>query len=95
MKMLWIVADASHLEAYRHALHTAGAPGYTLLPVLEGSGSTGTHSGDRVHPGALVALACVAEPALAETLFAAVLAARTAAGDAITRVFQWPVDRMA
>jgi hypothetical protein len=95
MKMLWIVADASHLEAYRHALLTAGAPGYTLLPVLEGAGSTGTHAGDRVHPGALVALACVAEPARSEALFTAVLAAREAAGDRITRVFQWPVERMA
>jgi hypothetical protein len=51
------------------------------------------HSGDRVHPGALVNLLCVAENCDSARLFDAVLAARDAAGDAVTRLFLLPVER--
>ncbi len=95
MKLLWVVADAGRLEHFQQTLGAAGASGWTVSPVLEGSGRTGVHAGDRVHPGALVNLLCVADDALASRLFDEVHAARDAAGDSITRLFLLPVERQA
>jgi hypothetical protein len=95
MKLLWIVADATHLAGFQRTLAEAGAPGWTVSPVIAGAGRTGVHSGDRVHPGALVNLLCVAENCDSARLFDAVLAARDAAGDAVTRLFLLPVERQA
>jgi len=95
MKLLWVVADAARLDEVQHALREAGAPGWTVAPVIEGSGRTGVHRADRVHPGGLVNVFSVAEDALAATLFEAVVRARDAAGDQVTRLFLLPVDRQA
>ena len=95
MKLLWIVADAAHLAAFQRALDLAGAPGWTVSPVIEGAGRTGVRSADRVHPGALVNLLCVAEDSDGARLFDAVVKARDAAGDAVTRLFLLPVERQA
>ena len=95
MKLLWVVVDAGRLTGMQDVLRAAGASGWTVSPVLEGSGRTGVHSGDRVHPGALVNLFCVADDALASRLFDDVRAARDAAGDVITRLFLLPVERQA
>jgi nitrogen regulatory protein PII len=95
MKLLWIVADAAHLAEFQRTLHLVGAPGWTVSPVIEGAGRTGVHSADRVHPGALVSLLCVAEDSDAIRLFDAVVAARQELGDAVTRLFLLPVERQA
>lgn len=95
MKLLWVVCDAGRLGATQQVLRSAGASGWTVSPVLEGTGRTGVHSGDRVHPGALVNLLCVADDALASRLFDEVAAARDAAADPITRLFLLPVERQA
>lgn len=95
MKLLWIVADAARLQEFRTALVALGAPGYTALPVLEGAGRTGLHTGDRVHPGALASLIVVAESADADRLFDQLRARRDASGDSVTRLFLLPVERQA
>ncbi|MEQ1832977.1 MAG: hypothetical protein ABL977_07965 [Candidatus Eisenbacteria bacterium] len=95
MKLLWIVADAGRLEATQQVLRAGGASGWTVSPVLEGSGRTGVHAGDRVHPGALVNVLCVADDARAARLFDEVVSARDGAGDTITRLFLLPVERQA
>lgn len=95
MKLLWIVADATRLADVQQALRAHDAPGWTVAPVLEGAGRTGVHRADRVHPGALVNVFCVAEDAHAASLFEAVVHARDAAGDPVTRLFLLPVERQA
>jgi hypothetical protein len=93
MKMLLIVADAARLDSVRRTLEEDGAPGYTELPVIEGSGRTGVHAGDRVHPGALVALFTIVEDEASSLLFDSFVARRDAEGDRITRCFLLPVER--
>lgn len=95
MKLLWVVCDAARAEGYKEALATSGAPGWTLSPVLEGSGRTGLHAGDRVHPGGLLQLSCVASDDEAGRLFDVIQRAREAAGDTVTRLFLLPVERQA
>lgn len=95
MRLLWIVADAARLEHVQRTLRTQGAPGWTVAPVLEGSGRTGVHRADRVHPGGLVNVFCVARDEAAHALFEAVLRERDAAGDLVTRLFLLPVERQA
>ena len=95
MKMVLVVADAAHIDALQDDLRALGAPGCTMMPVLEGHGRTGVHAGDRVHPGALVTLFTVVEDDDAPALFEGIVARRDAAGDAITRLFLLPVERQA
>ena len=95
MKLLWIVADAGRLVDLKQTLRESGAPGWTISPVLEGAGRTGVHRADRVHPGALLNIFCVAEDGIATKLFEAVDRARQAAADPVTRLFLLPVDRQA
>ena len=95
MKLVLIVADAARLDAIRRDLAELGAPGYTALPVVEGAGRTGLHTGDRVHPGALVALLVIADDAIATRVFEELARRRDAAADRVTRVFLLPVERQA
>jgi nitrogen regulatory protein PII len=95
VKLLWIVADAARLREVQRTLREHGAPGWTVAPVIEGAGRTGVHSADRVHPGGLVNVMCVAEDPVASGLFEAVVRARDAAEDPVTRLFLLPVERQA
>ena len=95
MKLVLVLADAARLEAIRRDLAQLGAPGYTILPVVEGAGRTGLHTGDRVHPGALATVLVIEESAAAERLFDALVARRDDAGDAVSRLFLLPVERSA
>ena len=95
MKMIWMVADAARSSGIRTELGEMGVQGYSVLPVVEGSGRTGHHAGDRVHPGGLLAFVIVAEDAVASRLFDELVERRDRAGDAITRLFLLPVERQA
>jgi hypothetical protein len=95
MKLVLVAADAARLDAIRADLKALGASGYTTFPVLEGAGRTGTHAGDRVHPGALVGLFVVEPDARAGVLFDELVRRRDAAGDTLTRLFLVPVERQA
>ena len=95
MKMIWMVADAARSGGIRAELAELGVQGYSVLPVVEGSGRTGHHAGDRVHPGGLLAFVIVAEDLAAARLFDGLVERRDRAGDAITRLFLLPVERQA
>ncbi|MBI5836929.1 MAG: hypothetical protein HZB25_06780 [Candidatus Eisenbacteria bacterium] len=95
MKMLWIVADAVRLDPLREKLVELRAPGYSVMPVVEGAGRTGLHTGDRVHPGALAAVMVVAEDADADRIFEGMVRCRDECGDTVTRIFLLPVERQA
>jgi nitrogen regulatory protein PII len=93
MKMVLIMADAARIDALRQALSALGAPGYTVLPVAEGGGRTGVHTGDRVHPGALALVMVVDEDAPATRLFDELVRRRDAMGDDVSKLFLMPVER--
>jgi nitrogen regulatory protein PII len=93
--MILMYADAHRLDAVRADLRELGAPGYTVLPVEEGAGRTGVHSGDRVHPGALVLVTVIAEDAPAEAMFDELVRRRDTVGDHMSRLFLMPVERSA
>ncbi|HEU4334137.1 MAG TPA: hypothetical protein VFT32_06535 [Candidatus Eisenbacteria bacterium] len=95
MKMILCLVNAARLDALRGELAAAEASGYSVIPVAEGSGRSGVHAGDRVHPGALAAVFVVEEDARAAALFARLTAWRDAASDDLTRFFILPVERQA
>jgi hypothetical protein len=95
MKMILMMADAARWPALRDTLHELGVPGYSAFPVIEGAGVTGTHSGDRVHPGGLVAVFTVVPEESAEALFEELVRRRDAADDRVSRLFLIPVARQA
>lgn len=95
MKMILMMADEARLDAIRQDLHELRASGYTAFPVVEGAGRTGLHAGDRVHPGALVAVMVVEPGDRAGLLFDELVRRRDAAGDRVTKLFLVPVERQA
>jgi nitrogen regulatory protein PII len=95
VKLLMVMADTVRLDLLRDKLMEMGAPGYTVLPVIEGAGQTGVRRGDRVHPGALAMVLVVAEDALAGTLFEGLKRCRDECGDTVTRIFVMPVESRA
>ena len=95
MKLIMMYADATRLEAVRKCLRELNAPGYTVLPVEEGAGRTGVHTGDRVHPGSLALVMVVDEDARADRLFDELAKRVRAQGDDISRLFLMPVERQA
>jgi hypothetical protein len=90
--MLLVFADVARVHALEAELRSRNAP-YSALPVAEGSGRTGVHAGDRVHPGALVAVVSVAPDDVADALFDHLIRWRDAAGDEVSRLFLLPVER--
>ncbi len=92
MKMILIMADEGRLDELRSDLRELDASGYSVLPMLEGSGATGVHAGDRVHPGSLVMVLVVAPEGSARTLFESLARRRERSGDKITRLFLMPVE---
>jgi nitrogen regulatory protein PII len=95
MKLILAVADGERADATRTDLIECGAPGHTELPVTAGSGRTGIHAGNRVHPGGLVLLFAAVDDADATSIFEALVLRRDRAGDRVTRFFLLPVERQA
>jgi hypothetical protein len=95
VKMILMMADAGRWPAIREELAALGAPGYSAIPVLEGAGKTGIHTGDRVHPGGLVAVFIVEPDEEASRLFDQLTRRRDAAQDRVSRLFLLPVEREA
>jgi nitrogen regulatory protein PII len=95
MKLVAMIADAARLDTIRADLDAIGVPGYTVMPIAEGHGRTGVHAGDRIHPGALALVLVIEEDARANRVFEELLTRRDARGDAISRLFLSPVERMA
>jgi nitrogen regulatory protein PII len=95
MKLIMMFADAARVDVVRKDLAELGAPGYTVLPVAEGGGRTGIHTGDRVHPGALALVMVIDEDEPAVRLFDDLARRRDAHGDVLSRLFLIPVERQA
>ena len=95
MKMILMLADSDRWPAIRDDLREAGASGYSAMPVLEGAGKTGTHAGDRVHPGGLVLVFVIEPDDRAIALFERLARRRDEARDPVSRLFLVPVERQA
>ena len=93
MKMLLGIVDAARVDGLRRVLNDSNVPGYTELPVVEGVGRTGIHAGDRVHPGALLAVFTIVDDEASSGLFESLGRHRDETGDGITRFFVLPVER--
>jgi nitrogen regulatory protein PII len=59
MKMLFLVTDSEYEPHCMNTLKEKGVSAYTLIPEVFGSGRSGAKMGDRVHPGASVAVIAV------------------------------------
>lgn len=95
MKMVLMVVDATRIDPLRRDLAALGAPGYTVVPVVEGAGRTGIHSGDRIHPGALALVMVLDQDERATRLFEEMARRRDAQGDPVSRLYLLPVERQA
>jgi hypothetical protein len=95
MKMVLVVADAARADEFSRYCAELDCGGYTMLPVIQGSGRTGIHAGDRIHPGGLIALFTILPDEKATQVFDEVVRRRDAAGDQVSRMFLLPVDRQA
>ncbi len=95
MKMILIYADATRLEAVRRCLKELNAPGYTVIPIEEGAGATGVHTGDRIHPGALALVMVIVDDAMADPMFDELVRRRDGVGDHMSKLFMMPVLRQA
>lgn len=93
MKMVLGIVDAARVDGVRRLLDDSNVPGYTELPVVEGVGRTGIHAGDRVHPGALIAVFTIVDDDTSSGLFESLVRHRDATNDGITRFFVLPVER--
>ena len=93
MKMLLGIVDAARVDGLRRVLNDSHVPGYTELPVVEGVGRSGIHAGDRVHPGALMAVFTVVDDAVSSSLFESLVRHRDTTGDRVSRFFVLPVER--
>ena len=93
MKMVLGIVDATRVDDLRLVLNESRVPGYTELPVVEGVGRTGIHAGDRVHPGALIAMFTIVDDEAAPGLFESLVRRRDATDDVVTRFFVLPVER--
>jgi hypothetical protein len=93
MKLILVVADSAALDRVRADLTTAGAPGYTLFQVVEGSGRSGLHTGTRAHPGGLAALMVVDSDDHAPGLFDELARRRAEIGNEEMHLFMLPVER--
>jgi nitrogen regulatory protein PII len=63
-KRIEIIVEAPALHRLTDALEKAGVTGYTILPVLAGSGSAGawTREGQIGDAGRMVAILCITDP---------------------------------
>jgi nitrogen regulatory protein PII len=95
MKLVMMMADAARLDGVKADLAELGVPGYTVIPVSEGAGRTGVHSGDRVHPGALAVVMVIDEDVAAGRLFDEMVKRRDSQADDVSRLFLMPVERQA
>ena len=92
MRALLIITDSEAVPAFERAL-AEEREGFTVLPVVAGSGRHGLKTGDRVHPGSSSAVFTVmTEGEEAQTLLA-LRGARDAAGYAgRTRMWTFTVE---
>lgn len=74
-KRVEIVIEAPLQSRLTAALHKAGVTGYTILPVLGGSGRSGDWTRDgQVGRGGMVAVICILRPDRLDTLLDAAFA---------------------
>ncbi len=95
MKMLLIFCAGSKVESVRRLIDAHEVHGYTEIPELIGSGTTGLHMGTRAHPGTSALILAAMDASKADELATALGdLARSCSPDEGLRVFVLPVERM-
>jgi nitrogen regulatory protein PII len=72
MKMLFLVTDSEYESRCMAMLKEKGVSGCTVIPEVFGFGRSGAKMGDRVHPGASVAVLAVVPDESAAEIVAAI-----------------------
>ncbi len=94
MRMLMIFCAGSNVHAVRRLIDAHEVHGYTEIPDLIGSGTTGLHMGTRAHPGTSALILAATDKAKADELVGALGdLARTCAPEEGLRVFVLPVEK--
>ncbi len=95
MRLLLVVTDPGAVGPIERGLMGRGQTGFTVIPQAWGSGRTGLHTGDRVHPGGTSVLFTVVPDAAAPGALSAIREARDAAGARdLTRIFSLPAEEV-
>jgi hypothetical protein len=95
MRMLIVVTDPEAVREMERGLLAGGHHGFTVVPNAWGSGRTGLHTGDRVHPGGTSVLFSVVPDEAVAGVVAAIRQARDRAHAAeVTRVFSVPAEEI-
>jgi nitrogen regulatory protein PII len=95
MRMLLVVTEPEAVREMERSLLAAGHNGFTVVPNAWGSGRTGLHTGDRVHPGGTSVLFSVVPDEAVEGVVAAIRQARDRAGAGqVTRIFSVPAEEV-
>ncbi len=95
MRMLMIFCAGSNADAVRRLIDAHEVHGYTEVPDLIGSGTTGLHMGTRAHPGSSTLILAAVDRRKADALADALgELALTCSPEEGLRVFVMPVERM-
>ncbi len=95
MRMLLVVTEPDAVREMERALLAGGHHGFTVVPNAWGSGRSGLHTGDRVHPGGTSVLFSVVPDEAVEGVVASIRQARDRAGAGqVTRIFSVPAEEM-
>jgi len=96
MKVVVVITDSEAVKHYEKACLAHTGHGFTVIPGALGSGRSGVHFGDRVHPGgASILFTVVPEADLSRTL-AALRAARDEHGLAeLTKLYTLDAEEVA
>jgi hypothetical protein len=93
MRMLVVVTDPEAVREIERDLLARGHTGFTVVPNAWGSGRSGLHTGDRIHPGGTSVLFTVVPQQEAEGVATLIRNARDRAGAAeTTRIFAIPAE---
>ena len=95
MRMLVVVTEPEAVREIERGLLAGGHAGFTVMPNAWGSGRTGIHAGDRVHPGGTSVLFAVVPDEAAEGAVTAIRQARDGAhAREVTRIFSVPAEEV-
>jgi hypothetical protein len=80
VRLLLVASDPDAVHEMERVLLAAGEDGFTVVPNAWGSGRTGLHMGNRVHPGGTTVLFTVVPDARAELVMNLLREARDSVG---------------
>ena len=95
MRLLLVVTDPDAVTEMERNLLAGGHAGFTVVPNAWGSGRTGFHTGDRVHPGGTPVMFTVVPQDQEDGVVALIREARDRTGAReVTRIYSLPAEEV-